>query len=148
VNQLSDDEEVLRRLILELRILEGRAGELQARLNVLNAFSNEVQLAQATLDGLKEEKSGIQVLLPVGGGSFVKAVIDKPEKVLVGVGAGISIEKKRTEAVESLQEQQDQLESARQSLQQQTVQVVQRMSEIRAQVNDLYRKVSEGTQSV
>jgi prefoldin alpha subunit len=145
---LSDDEEVLRRLILELRILEGRAGELQARLNVLNAFSNEVQLAQATLDGLKEEKSGIQVLLPVGGGSFVKAVIDKPEKVLVGVGAGISIEKKRTEAVESLQEQQDQLESARQSLQQQTVQVVQRMSEIRAQVNDLYRKVSEGTQSV
>ncbi|UCD73351.1 MAG: prefoldin subunit alpha [Candidatus Bathyarchaeota archaeon] len=145
---MSEDEEVLRRLILELRILEGRAGELQARLNVLNAFSNEVQLAQATLDGLKEEKSGIQVLLPVGGGSFVKAVIDKPEKVLVGVGAGISIEKKRTEAVESLQEQQNQLESARQSLQQQTVQVVQRISEIRAQVNDLYRKVSEGTQSV
>lgn len=148
MNQLSEDEEVLRRLILELRILEGRAGELQARLNVLNAFSNEVQLAQATLDGLKEEKRGIEVLLPVGGGSFVKAVIDKPEKVLVGVGAGISIEKKRAEAVESLEEQQNQLESARQSLQQQTVQVVQRMSEIRAQVNDLYRKVSEGTQSV
>lgn len=145
---MSDDEEVLRRLILELRILEGRAGELQTRLNMLNAFSNEVQLARATLDGLKEEKSGTQVLLPVGGGSFVKAVIDDPEKVLVGVGAGVTIEKDRTKAVESLQEQQDQLESARQALQQQTVQVVQRMSEIRAQVNDLYRRISEGTQSV
>jgi prefoldin alpha subunit len=145
---MSDDEEVLRRLILELRILEGRAGELQNRLNMLNAFSNEVQLARATLDGLKEEKSGTQVLLPVGGGSFVKAVIDEPEKVLVGVGAGVSIEKDRTKAVESLQEQQDQLESARQSLQQQAVQVVQRMSEIRAQVNDLYRRISEGTKSV
>ena len=145
---MSDDEEVLRRLILELRILEGRAGELQNRLNMLNAFSNEVQLARATLDGLKEEKSGTQVLLPVGGGSFVKAVIAEPEKVLVGVGAGVSIEKDRTKAVESLQEQQDQLESARQSLQQQAVQVVQRMSEIRAQVNDLYRRISEGTKSV
>jgi prefoldin alpha subunit len=145
---LSEDEEVLRRLILELRILEGQAGELQARLNVLNAFSNEVQSARATLDGLKEEKSGIQVLLPVGGGSFVKAVIEDPEKVLVGVGAGISIEKDRTEAVESLQEQQSQLETARQSLQQQTVQVVQRISEIRAEVNERYRRISEGNQSV
>ncbi len=145
---MSADEESLRRLILELRMLEGSAGELQARLNVLNAFSNELRVANATIEGLKEEKKGAAVFLPVGGGSYVEAAIDNPGKVLVGVGAGVSIEKETPEAIESLQEQQNQIESARQALQQQLTQVIQKMSEIRAQINDFSRKIPEGTRSV
>jgi len=145
---MSADEEGLRRSIVELRMLEGSAGELQARLNMLNAFSNELRLANATMNGLKEEKKGAAVFLPVGGGSYVEASIDNPGKVLVGVGAGVSIEKETTEAIKSLEEQQDQIESARQSLQQQLTQVIQKMSGIRAQINDLARKTPEGTQGV
>lgn len=148
MSNVSDDQETLRRLILELRILEGSAGEIQARLNVLNAFSNELALASATLEGLREEKSGIEVLLPVGGGSYVRAKVDKPKKVLVGVGAGVSIEKDRNEAIESLQEQRNQLDSANQSLQQQAAQVLQKISATRTQINNLSRKMSEGTQGV
>jgi len=115
---------------------------------MLNAFSNELRLANATMNGLKEEKKGAAVFLPVGGGSYVEASIDNPGKVLVGVGAGVSIEKETTEAIKSLEEQQDQIESARQSLQQQLTQVIQKMSGIRAQINDLARKTPEGTQGV
>jgi len=145
---MSDDEELLRRSILELRILEGNAGELQARLNVLNVFSNELQVANATIDGLTEEKDGVQVYIPVGGGSYIQAVVDEPRKVLVGVGAGVAIEKETAEAIKSLQEQQSQLESARQALQQQLTQVVQKMSEIRTEINGISRKMSQGTRSV
>lgn len=145
---MSADEESLRRSILELRMLEGSAGELQARLNVLNAFSNELRLVNATIGGLKEEKKGVAVFLPIGGGSYVAASIDNPGKVLVGVGAGVSIEKETSEAIKSLEEQQDQIESVRQSLQPQLTQVIQKMSEIRAQINDLSRRIPEGTQRV
>jgi len=143
-----NDEETLRRLILELRILEGRAGEIQARLNVLNAFHNELQMADNTLEGLTGGEGDLRVLVPLGGGSYVNALIEDPEKVLVGVGAGVSIEKDRKEAIQSLKEQQNQIESARQSLQNQLAQVGQKMSETRDQVNDLYRTLSEGSQNV
>jgi len=145
---MSESEEALRRSILEIRILEGTGGELQARLNVLNAFSNELRVATATLEGLKGEGGGVKVLLPVGAGSYVRAVIDDPERILVGVGAGVSIEKDTNQAIENLKEQQNQLESARQTLQQQLTQVIQKISEIRSQVNDLSRKISEGTKVV
>jgi prefoldin alpha subunit len=145
---MSDGEEALRRSMLELRLLEGTGGELQARLNMLNAFSNELRVASATFEGLKGETGGITVLLPVGMGSYVRAVIEDPKKILVGVGAGVSIEKDADQAMGDLKEQQDQLESARRTVQQQLTQIIQRISELRGQVNDLSRRVTEGTKVV
>jgi len=145
---MTESEAALRRSMLELRVLEGTGGELQARLNMLNAFSNELNVASSTLEGLKGETGGITVLLPIGMGSYVRAIIDDPKKILVGVGAGVSIEKDANQAIESLKEQQNQLESAHQTIQQQLTQVIQRISEIRGQVNDLSRRISEGTKVV
>ena len=49
---MSSEEETFRRLVVELRILEGTADALQSRINLVNAALTELTIAGMTLEGL------------------------------------------------------------------------------------------------
>jgi prefoldin alpha subunit len=145
---LASEEETLRRMIIELRLLEGTAEELQARLNIVDSAIADSQIAGLTLDGLKNKEKDTQLLIPIGAGSYIKAGIVEPDKVIIGIGAGISVEKTIDEAKTSIASQLAELEKVRLSLQQQFVQVAQKINETRSKINELSRKISEGTRRV
>ncbi|MEM2914899.1 MAG: hypothetical protein QXH91_05835, partial [Candidatus Bathyarchaeia archaeon] len=63
-------EEEIRRLMVELRLLEGTAETLQARMSFVNAVLNELNLANKTLEGLAEKGREDTVFVPIGGGSY------------------------------------------------------------------------------
>jgi prefoldin alpha subunit len=145
---LASEEETLRRMLIELRLLEGTAEELQARLNIVDSAIADSQIAGLTLDGLKNKDKDTELFIPIGAGSYIKAGTVEPDKVIVGIGAGISIEKTIEEAKNSIVSQLAELEKVRLSLQQQFVQVAQRIDETRTKINELSRKISEGTNRV
>lgn len=138
----SDDQETFRRLVVELRILEGTADALQARLNLISAALTELAYARITLEGVEKEQPDALLFVPIGGGSYVKAKLESTEKVIVGMGAGVSIEKTMTEAKTTVQNRIGELEKTRVSLQQQLVQVVGRIQEDRTRLDDLTAKLS------
>jgi len=138
----SDDQETFRRLVIELRILEGTAEAMQARLNLIGAALTELNLARMTLQGVEKETPDAPLFVPIGGGSYVKARLESSEKVIVGMGAGVSIEKAITEAKATVQNRLSELEKTRVSLQQQLVQVVGRIQEYRTKLDDLTAKLS------
>jgi len=137
-----EDQETFRRLAVELRILEGTAEAIQARLNLVGAAFAELNLARITLEGVEKEKPEAPLFVPVGGGSYVKAKLESTDKVIVGMGAGVSIEKTVTEAKTMVQNRVSELEKTRVSLQQQLVQVVGRIQEGRNKLDDLTVKLS------
>lgn len=145
---LATDEESLRRLVAELNLLEGAYDEFQSRLNIINTGLTELRLAGSGLEGLKSEAQGSSILVPIGGGSYVKAEVSDAEKVIVGVGAGVAIEKTVEEAKESVGKQLAELEKVQLTIQQQLLQVIQRMEDIRTKVNALSSKLAEGTRGV
>ena len=69
----------------------------------------DVETALVTITGLKDEPAGKETLVPVGFGSFVKATLTETDKVVVGIGAGVSIEKKIDEAKEFLEKKKEEL---------------------------------------
>lgn len=138
----SDDQETFRRLAVELRILEGTAEALQARLNLVGAALTELVYARMTLEGVEKEQPDASLFVPIGGGSYVKAKLESPEKVVVGMGAGVSIEKTMAEAKATVQNRIGDLDKTRVSLQQQLAQVVGRIQEDRARLEDLTAKLS------
>jgi len=133
----SSDQETFRRLAVELRILEGTAETLQARLNLVNAALTELNFARMTLEGVEKEPLDASLFVPIGGGSFVKAKLESADKVIVGAGAGVSIERTMAEAKQTVQNRVGELEKTRISLQQQLVQVVDRIQEDRDKLQDL-----------
>jgi len=144
---LSSDEEVFRRLVMESRFLEETINELQSRLSMTNSAVNELKVSSMTLEGLEKEKKGAQLFVPVGGGSYIKAKLETPENVVVGIGADVAVERTFKEAKVELEARIAELEKTREALGQQFNQVVGRIQENRARMEDVSAKLREGEQT-
>ncbi len=136
----SNNDEALRRLAVELQILEGTADTLQQRINLVSAALTELMVANATLEGLEKEKKGVPLFVPIGGGSYVKANLETADKVVVGIGAGMAVERTVKEAKENVESRVAELEKTRSSLLQQLRQVVSKIQEGRSKFQGLSAK--------
>jgi len=141
----SEYEEELRRLTVEIRILEQTAEALQARINMVNAVITDLNYANMTLEGLEKEKENAELLVPIGGNSYIKVRLETPDKVTVGIGAGVSVEKTLQEAKEIIKKRLEDLEKSRASLQQQFSQVIDRINADRERFEELAAELRKGT---
>jgi prefoldin alpha subunit len=140
----SKSEEEFRKLNVELRLLEQTAEALQSRANMINSALADLAYAQMTLEGLEREDEKSELLVPIGGTSYIRAKLDNPDKVIVGMGAGVSVEKTRQEAREIIKKRQQDLNKAKTSIQQQFAQVAERISQDRERIEALVATAREG----
>jgi len=132
---------------MESRFLEQTINELQSRISMTGSALNELRVSSMTLEGLETEKKGADLFVPVGGGSYVKAKLETPRNVVVGIGADVAVERTFKEAKEELVTRIAELEKTREALGQQFNQVVGRMQENRAKIEELSAKMREGEQT-
>jgi prefoldin alpha subunit len=137
-------EEELRRLSLEMRYLEQTAETLQQRISMVNAAITDLAYANMTLDGIEKEKENAELLVPIGGSAYVKVKLADSNKVIVGMGAGVSVEKTLQEAKTTLKERLDELEKTMNSAQQQFTQVAERINTGRNRLETLLATAREG----
>jgi prefoldin alpha subunit len=137
---LAANEEELRKLMMEIRILEGSVNTIQSRLRVVNAASEDTMGATKTLESVKDEKKGTEILVPVGAGALLKVEITDVEKTVFGVGAGVCIDKSIESSIKDLNERQEELEKLSNSQQQQLAQLLTR---IESSKNRLARMIEE-----
>jgi len=141
---VSNDEETFRRLALELRILEGTADAIQSRSSMVNAALTELVVAGMTLEGLEKEKTDAPLFVPIGGGSYIEAKLGSEDKVVVSIGAGVAIERTLKEAKDTVTSRIAELEKTRTTLEQQLRQVIEKIQDNRAQLQEMSAKLSEG----
>lgn len=140
----SKDEEELRKLSLEIRLLEQTFETLQQRLNMINAVATDLSYANAALENLEKEKENAELLVPIGGTSYIKAKLDNPDRIIVGLGAGVSAEKTRQEAKEIIKKRLEDLQKTHQSIQQQYSQVAERINQDRERFESMVATMREG----
>lgn len=143
---MASEEEQLRQGLVQQRVYEGSARTLQARLDIINAAMNEFALASSTLEGIKSQKSDADALIPVGGGSFVRAKLADISKIVVGVGAGVAIEKPIGLSITEIKDRIADLDKARTTLQEQLNQTLIRLEENREKLNEIVKK--QGGESI
>lgn len=142
---MTQAENELEQLIYELQLLERASETLQTRIGLVNASMNELQMANATLEGLKNEEKGSSILVPLGGGAYLKATIEDVERLIIGVGADVALEKTVKEAQEDVGARVLELDKTRISLRQQLDQALSRMNTVRRRAQELTQQASEGT---
>ncbi len=77
------------------------------------------------------------MLVPIGGSSYIKVKLADTSKVIIGVGAGVSVEKTLSEAKSTLKERLDELEKTMHAAQQQLSQVADRINSGRGRLETL-----------
>jgi prefoldin alpha subunit len=139
-------EDELRKLSVEMRYLEQTAESLQQRISMVNAAITDLSYANMTLDGIEKEKENAEILVPIGGSSYMKVKLADSDKVIVGMGAGVSVERSLQDAKLTFKERLDELEKTMNSAQQQFVQVAERINSGRSRLESLLATVREGKQ--
>jgi len=129
---------------MEMRYLEQTAEVLQQRISMVNAAITDLTYANATLDGIEKEKENVEMLVPIGGSSYVKVKLADSTKVIVGMGSGVSIEKTLPDAKVALKERLEELEKSMNSAQQQFGQVAERINSGRGRLESMLANVREG----
>jgi len=127
-----------------MRYLEQTAETLQQRISMVNAAISDLTYANMTLDGIEKEKENAELLVPIGGSAYVKAKLADTNTVIVGMGAGVSVEKPLAEAKVTLKERLDELEKTMNAAQQQFSQVAERINSGRSRLETLLSSNREG----
>lgn len=140
----SDVDDQMRQVLMDIRLLESSARVLQSRLDVVTAALSETLTAISTLEGTRGKGGETEALVPIGSGSFVKTKLADVQKVIIGVGAGVCIEKPIEDSMKDLRLRSSELERARTTVTQQLSQIIGQSEDYRAHLNDLARKRGGG----
>ena len=127
-------EQTVNDLVQESKLLESYYSDIVAKESILHRLYEESHSSFEALRSLSSE-SEIQSLVPLGIGVYVKSLIYPVEKVLVNIGAGVVVEKKKDDAVNFIEQRIKEFELATKQLSTQKQQISHRMMEIQNTVN-------------
>jgi prefoldin alpha subunit len=91
-------KEDFQKKVVQFQILESNLKALQEKADELNQRIEEIQSTKTAIEELKQIKPS-NALIPLGSGNFVSGKIENVEEVIIGIGSGIAIKKKREDAI-------------------------------------------------
>lgn len=144
-NKINLTEQSVNELLQESKLLESYYNDIVGRESLLHRLYEE---SHGSFDALKNlsQESTTTSLVPLGTGVYVKSSISPVEKVLVNIGAGVVIEKKKEDAQNFIEQRIKEFELATKQLSSQKQQISHRMMEIQDTVNSYVGQMQKNTQ--
>lgn len=125
-------EEEVRRLVLAYQQYQAQADALVRQLSLTQLTAEGLERALVAVEAMEKAEEGQEMLVPIGSGSFVHAKLASREKVVLNVGAGVSIEKTASEAKESLKARKAEVAEGSKKLNEVLSKIDQEMQKIQA----------------
>ncbi|MDD1716595.1 MAG: prefoldin subunit alpha [Methanolinea sp.] len=134
------DPRELQSLQLYLNEYRQQAEIFTQQLSILEEGRMEALAAIEALAGIRDAGED-PVLLQLGSGVSVRARIVDPDRIFVGIGAEVVVERSNQDAVEFLKDRITEMEASAKK-------VVETLDRIRAQMNEIGRRLEAGYQQV
>jgi len=93
------NEQELKQALSTLDLMRAQAESLAEQQQLIQYSLEEYSRAKETLSKWKDAKKGEEILVPIGGNSFVFAKVASNSKALVGIGSGVTVERPVEEAI-------------------------------------------------
>ncbi|MEM1537553.1 MAG: prefoldin subunit alpha [Candidatus Nezhaarchaeales archaeon] len=129
--------ERLEEAVLEYRFLQDLGSDLKRRLDLILATLTGLGLSSSSLEEVKRRGKDAEILIPIGSLSYVKAKVVDADRVLVGLGSNVVIERSIEEARKYFEERSKDLERAVTELQRQIASVQSRLNELEPKIRQL-----------
>jgi len=97
------NEDEIRQALATLDLYRAQAETLAEQQQIVQLSLEEYSRAKETLSKWKDAPVGSEILVPVGGNSFVFAKVGSSDKALVGVGSGLTVERPVEEALKTME---------------------------------------------
>jgi prefoldin alpha subunit len=103
-------EEQIRELISRIQLYQQRMDALQQQASLVQMSIQDMDNALKALSTLEGKEAGHDMLVPIGAGSYVHTTLSNPDRVIVNLGAGVSMEKSLADSRAVLQSRRTDLE--------------------------------------
>src|SRR5947209_68573 len=138
-NQQSAIKQKINEMVQQSRILEAYMNETITREATVTRLIEEARLASSAIQSITGELE-VESLMPVGIGVYIRALVPPVKKLLVNVGAGVTIEKSREDTINYIESRIKEFEVALRQLANQKQQIGMRMEQIQGQVNQMLQQ--------
>ncbi len=135
------NEQELRQAMSALEVYRVQLQSVAENMQLIQISLEELARARETLSQYKGAEVGSDILVPIGGNSFVFAKASDNTKAIVGIGTGISVEKSMDDAVKTMEERSNELTESMRKL-------TERREALEAQAEQLSRTVQMEMQAL
>jgi len=135
-------EEKAQQLMQQMQMLETYFADLSQREGTLYSVLREATAAIQSIKSLSQ-KSDSETLVPIGMGTFVKTKISSNDKIVLNIGAGISLEKDSTSAINYLESRIKEIEVAIQDTSAKKNDAATQLEQGKNQINQLIQTESK-----
>ncbi len=100
---MTKDEEASKYMMIIEQCKE-QLNQLEMQSQYIQAAIMDYNKARLTIEQLNKLEKETEMIIPIGGGTFINTTAKKQEKILVDIGAGIVTEKTYDEAIKKVDE--------------------------------------------
>lgn len=132
----------------EMRQAMGAMEAYKAQLEAINEQGQLLQMsledysrAKDTLEAVAKSKDGDEVLMPVGGSAYVYATVRRSDRVLVGVGSGVSMDRPTEEAITTVEARIGELMDAMKKVSESRTVLESKMQQLSQMVQQEYQRM-------
>lgn len=129
--------EDFQKTLMQLEMGRRQMEQLGRQAQAVESGIMELAATVEALKAMREQKPGAEVMMPLGAGSYMRAELKDAENVLVGVGADMTVEKKLSDAVDTLEERKTKLAESLKSVQQTMGELSTKLSELNAHAEQM-----------
>lgn len=137
----------MRQLLAAYQQYQAQADAIARQIGLTQLTAEGLDRAVAAVDALEKAEEGQEMLVPIGSGSFIHGKLASKERVVLNVGAGVSIEKTADEARESLKARRAEVAEGSKRLNEVLSKIDLEMQKVQAQLAK-FEQPSEGSEGV
>ena len=134
-------EQRVNELVQHSRTLELYLNEVLEREATVTKLIEEARLASYALQNISLDKEN-EALMPIGVGVYLKTNITSIDKLLVNIGAGVTIEKTHEDTLHYIESRIKEFEIGLTQLREQKKQITSQLEQIQHQVNSMLQQTS------
>ncbi len=138
-------EEQAQQLLYQMQMLESYAASLDQKEEAILSFLREAIASIDSIRGITQNPQAAS-LIPVGLGTYIKASITGDSKVLIDVGAGITMEKDHDSAINHLESRIKELQVALNDTATQKHEAIVRLEQLKQHMNSFMQAASPSQQ--
>jgi prefoldin alpha subunit len=133
---MTNDEELQRYMVLIEQYRE-QINQLEQQSSYIQAAIMDYSKAKITLENINGKDKNDEILVPIGGNTFIHAKTTDTSKVLYNIGAGVITEKNAKDAINKIDEKIEELQRS----QDKTAELIQNIENQANEVTEKAQKI-------
>ena len=140
-----DPREELQRIMIEAEKYKKQHETITSQASLLEEAYLEMGSTIDGIENISKAKEGDELLVPLGSGSYVRAGLSDAKKLILGVGAGISIEESFDKAIETLKMRREKISAERNKMMKLADEFADKRNQLNSRYETLVREMQQAT---